>query len=274
MRKGLLQALAPLAAGVLLLAALIAAGRWARGRLRGQDSWSLPFAAIECEPPAGLPREDFLGEVQYLADQPDRLPLLDEALPARLARAFAAHPWVEDVQRVEVLPGRRLRVDLTYRRAVLAVCLPSADAAADGSVLLESASGAGPDALVPCRAVDRHGVLLPVKATQPGLPLLHADVAAPAGRPGTAWGDGRVHAAAAAAAFLEPYREPLGLGDAWWEAAGDTLVLRRARLRLVWGRAPGQEAPGEALAADKVRRLLDYLAEHHTLDGPAHDLRR
>jgi hypothetical protein len=273
MRGRLLQALAPLVAGLLLLAGVVAAGRWARGRLEQQDSWSVAFADIDCVPPEGLTREEFLGEVQFLADHPDRLVLLDPTLPDHLAQAFAAHPWVEQVRHVGVLRDRGVRVEVEYRRAVLAVCLPADHPLAGGSVFLPAWSGMGRNALVPCRAVDREGLLLPARATRAGLPLLHADVAAPTGAPGTPWGDARVRAAAAAAAFLEPHREGLGLADADWEAEGETLILSRPRLRIVWGRAPGREEPGEAPASVKLQRLRAYLDQKRSLAGCEHDLR-
>jgi hypothetical protein len=273
MRGRLLPALAVLLLGLLVLLGVVAAGRWARDRLGQQEGWAVPFAAIDCAPPEGLSREEFLGEVQFIADYPDRLPLLDPALPDRLAKAFAAHPWVEAVKHVRVRHERGVRVDLEYRRAVLAVCLPADHPLAGGSVLLAAWSPSGLNAPVPCRAVDRRGVLLPARATHPGLPLLHTDLSAPAGPPGTPWSDGRVRAAAATAAWLEPHRKQLGLSDAEWQADDETLVLARPRLRVVWGRAPGDEAAGEAPASVKVQRLLAYFERQQTLAGYEHDLR-
>jgi hypothetical protein len=273
MRRGLVGALAAVAGAALVLAGVVAAGNWARSRLQEQQVYSLPFVAIDCAAPRGQSREDFLGEVQFLSGERDRLDLLDAGLPARLAGDFARHPWVEEVRRVEVLPGRRLRVELSWRRAVLAVRLMQGDVPADGSVPLPAWAGAQRSGQVPCRAVDRHGVLLPAQATRPGLPLLNAPVRLPAGPAGTPWGDPRVDAAAAAAAFLEADRERLGLADADWEAEGDTLVLARPQLRVIWGRAPGREKPGEAPAAVKVERLRGYAAEHRGLRGALHDVR-
>jgi hypothetical protein len=273
MRKGLLGALAALAGAALVLAGVIAAGRWAHSRLQEQQFYSLAFMGIDCAAPEGLSREDFLAEVQFLAGQPDRLPLLDAGLPGRLAEAFARHPWVEEVRRVEVLPGRRLHVDLAWRRPVLAVRLMTGDQPADGSVLLPTWAGTMRTGQVPCRAVDRRGVLLPVQATRAGLPILNTAVGLPAGPAGTPWGDARVVAAARAAAFLEAERESLGLADADWEVEGDSLVLARPQLRILWGRAPGQDNRDEASAAVKLQRLRDYAVGHQGLRGCAHDVR-
>jgi hypothetical protein len=273
MGKGFLQALAALAGGVLLLAGVIAAGRWASASLRANQSYSIPFGSIECASPEGQLHEDFLAEVQFIAGEPDRVDLLDEALPGRLAAAFGRHPWVAEVQRVQVLAGRRLGVELRFRQAVLAVRLMKGEVPADGSVPLLTWAGVERTGVVPCRAVDGGGVLLPAKATRHGLPILNAVVRMPAGGAGKAWGDPRVEAAAAAAALLAPHRERLGLADADWEFAGEDLVLARPQLRVIWGRAPGRESKNEATAEVKLRCLLEYADKHRSLAGVEHDVR-
>jgi hypothetical protein len=272
MRKGFLWALVPIAAGSLALAGVLAAGHWARGRLQEHPSYSIPFAAIECAAPEGMAREDFLAEVQFITGEHDSLPILDPSLPAHLAEVFAHHPWVEEVQGVEVLPGRHLRVKLAFRQAALAVRLMRGETPADGSVVLEAWAGQQRSGLVPCRAVDRYGVLLPVKATRKGLPILNASVKLPAGPAGTYWGDVRVAAAAAAAALLAPHHDRLGLADADWEIEGEGLILARPDVRIIWGRGPGREHRGEAPADEKIRRLLEYTGANRQLRGE-YDLR-
>jgi hypothetical protein len=98
-------------------------------------------------------------------------------------------------------------------------------------------------------------------------------VPAPAGRPGTPWGDARVGAAAAVAALLQPHLERLGLEGCSVEVAGDSLTLSKPRLRILWGSPPGREQPGEAAADAKVRRLLDHQAKHGGLEGWEYDVR-
>src|SRR5262249_15720330 len=122
-------------------------------------------------------REDFLGEVRYLSEFPSRLRLLEKGLASRLADAFARHPWVEKVERVEVLPLRQVRVRLVYRQPVLAV--PHA-----GQL----------------RAGDRMGVLRPVTASVEGLPIYRGSPRSPSGPAGTPWGDEAVEEAARRAA--------------------------------------------------------------------------
>jgi hypothetical protein len=271
MLRTTVQTLAPVLAGVFALAGVVEAGRHARAALRGQDAWGVPLNAVECAAPAGLTRVEFLDEVQYLSGCPDRMSLLNDGAPARLADAFARHPWVEAVRRVEVLPGRRVRADLALRRPVLAVSLPVSAHLPGGSVLVETRLVSG--GTLPCRAVDRHGVLLPAGAGHIDLPVLQSRVRSPAGPPGTDWGDDRVAAAAALTDFLGPHLDRLRLADATLEASGPDLVFRRPLLRLVWGRRPGREADDEAAASVKLGRLLQFAADHDGLDGHDLDLR-
>src|SRR5262245_3244017 len=135
----LVRAVVALLAAGLLLAAIGLIGRLTREELRPHERYSVPFEDIQCQPPATLSRTTFLDEVRYLTDLPAHVSLLDERLPRRLADAFACHPWVEKVERVEVSPRGPVHVHLSFRTPVLAV--PVA-----GQV----------------RAVDRNGLLLPV----------------------------------------------------------------------------------------------------------------
>jgi hypothetical protein len=177
MLRKTIKALAVLAAAGLFLAGLVLLGRQALAHLHSQERYVLPFADVACDPPPHLTRPQFLDEVQYLADVPDTLHLIDEDLPRRLAEAFARHPWVERVERVVVGPGRSVEVRLVPRVAVLGVRYA-------GKV----------------RAVDRHGVLLRGDANVRGLPTYSGRALAPRGPAGTPWGDEAVEKAARKAA--------------------------------------------------------------------------
>jgi hypothetical protein len=253
MRKWLVQLAAPLAVAALLLAGAVELGRRARQELRPSPRHTLPFASIDCTPPAPLSREDFLGEVQYLAGLPDQLNLLDERLGERLARAFAGHPWVRGVQRLDLTAAPGVRVRLAYRTPVLAV-----------------PRGGAP------RAVDADGVLLPATAATAGLPAFRGRVERPNGPEGAVWNDPALLAAARTAAFLSERQEQLKLVAVQTTAAG--LVLSTtAGSRVLWGHAPGAETVDEAGAARKLERLLDYCRRHGDLDHPQapreHDVR-
>jgi len=229
----LLRAAAPPLGAALLVLGLAALAGPALEGLRGRERYFISFTDIECQPPGGVSREDFLQDVQYIAGLPDApLDVLDDGLAARLEAAFQRHPWVERVRRVEVGP-RRVRVSLSYRTAVLTV--PLAD---------------GP------RAVDGGGVLLPEAATDPEAPTLRGPARRPAGPPGEPWGDERVAAAARAAAALRPHQGRLKITSI--DVGEGEIRLEWPLGAVQWGRPPGDEAAGEAAADEKVRRLLEF----------------
>jgi hypothetical protein len=157
----------------LFLFGLLRLGKWALGQIRGQDRYTIAFADIDCTPPPDQKRGDFLDEVQYLAEMPSRVRILDEDLAKRLARAFARHPRVASVARVELTPPGRIRIQLLYRTPVLAVLVAGK-----------------------LRAVDGQGILLPRETPTKGLPVFAGQGAPPRGPPGTPWGDPAVEAAA------------------------------------------------------------------------------
>jgi hypothetical protein len=247
--RWLLQVGAPLLAGAGLLAGVLLLGGRARESLRGRVA--LPLADVDCDPPAGMSRAEFLAEVQYLGNLPDSLDLLAPDLGPRLSAAFARHPWVASVEKVEKRTPRGLRAALTFRTPVLAVCLP----------------GRARSCPCPCRAVDRHGVLLPRSPAEADLPTLVTPVAPPAGPPGTPWGDARVSSAARTADYLLPHLPALKMGNCRVEVDRDEVTLRAGRTRTVrWGHPPGREATNEPAAPVKLRHLLDRRGREREVD--------
>jgi hypothetical protein len=168
-----LKVLGPVVGLGLFLLALLWIGKVAWEHIRQQDRYTVALADVDCTPPPGQSRADFLDEVQYLAGLPDRFPYLEEDLARRLAEAFARHPRVEKVVRVELVPPRQVRVELVYRTPVLAVPLAGETRVVDGS-----------------------GVLLPKGISPNGLPVFKDKCAPPRGPAGTPWGDPAVEAAA------------------------------------------------------------------------------
>jgi hypothetical protein len=233
--------------GVLALLGWVIVGRHAGARLPGGDRGTFAFADVDCLAPGTLSRADFLGEVQYLSSLPDRLPLSDKTVATRLAAAFATHPSVKSVQRVEVLPDQ-VRVSLLFRTPVLIV--------------------PGPDAL---RVVDGKGVLLPKTMLAEGLPRLSGQpVSAPAGAEGSPWGDDRVAAVAAVAAELWQHRDRVVVEKITYD--GSEVILLAGKTRIRWGNPPGREVRGEARAATKVLRLCALAAEPGGLEDREIDL--
>jgi len=147
---------------------------------------------------------------------------------------------------------------LEYRRPVLMVQVP-------GALL----------------AVDAEGVLLPSESRDFSpieirtYPRLVGVYTAPLGPVGTRWGDARVLEGAEIAAVLLPTWEPLNLDC----IVPSTLVelghgdqyayqlVTKAGTRILWGRAPSAEIPGEPTAAEKVAWLVGYQQENGTLEG-------
>jgi hypothetical protein len=242
MRSRMTQVLVPIVAAGLLVLGLIAVGKAARDRLRQESRYTFGITDIDCPEPPGLRRDEFLAEVQYLANLPDRLPSLDEDTAARLAGAFAQHPWVEKVEEVCILPPDRARVRLAFRTPVLVVPQPT-----------------GP------RVVDGRGVLLPAAAPSDNLPTLQGEIASPAGLAGSLWGDASVSAAAAVVDTLRPHRERLELTGC--EVRDGIVELNCGRIRVVWGSAPGVEKTGEAPAGNKLQRLLETCGKPGGLDA-------
>jgi hypothetical protein len=226
--KWLVQLVLPLSAGAGLVAGVLVLAGLARDGLRQRGDHFVAFADIDCQPPPGLSRSAFLEEAQYLADLPDQLDLLADDTTARLERGLAAHPWVARVRRVERLV-RGLRAELEYRQPVLWVPRPG-------------------------RAVDGDGVLLPASADRSGLPVLTGRVRAPANQAGQPWGSPAVAAAARVAALLRS-SAAVALDGATIEVAGGVVSVRTKQARIVWGRPPGEEQPGEPDAQAKVERL-------------------
>src|SRR5437764_2619104 len=88
MRAWLVQMVAPLASVAFVVAGVVLLGGAAADDLRKHERYSLAFDEVCCEPPPGVRREEFLREVQYEAELPDRLDRFDTSLASRLRAAF------------------------------------------------------------------------------------------------------------------------------------------------------------------------------------------
>ena len=104
-----LAAIAVSLAGILILADL------ARPSVSRQERYQIPFEEIDCPLPTGMEKADFLAEVAYIGEFPRLLNITDTELPDRLAAAFAKHRRVQKVGKIEVVPPRTVRVELTLK---------------------------------------------------------------------------------------------------------------------------------------------------------------
>jgi hypothetical protein len=173
MRKWGVQAALALAGGMLVLFALVFCGKAARDSLRPQERYTVHFLDIDCPAPPNLTRTEFLSEVQYEASLPNELHVLEEDLPSQLTAAFTRHPWVEQVEAIQLASPNQVKVRLKFRTPVLAV--PQGEET---------------------KAVDRHGVVLPKTAVTRGLPVFHGTARPYTGPAGHPWGDPAVEEAA------------------------------------------------------------------------------
>ena len=182
------------------------------------------------------------------------LSTLDPELTMRVAQAFRLHPWVAKVQRVSKQYPAAVKVELVYRRPAAMVEVP------------------GP-ALLP---VDAEGVVLPTDDFSPldarHYPRIAEIKTSPLGPVGTRWGDTRVSGAASVAAAVADQWERLGLhhivpsgrqsGAPGGRETDAYELFTNAGTRIDWGRPPGAEISGEAMAAGKVAALLEYAQAH------------
>lgn len=255
LRNGL-QVLILLAGLGVVFVGLMELTRITRDKVRDSDRYTALFRDIDCTPPPEKSRADFLNEVRYLTDFPEKLRLLDDDLQERLYKAFGQHPWVEKVERVEIVPPRLIHVSLVYRTPVLAVMREE-----EGSSRLIGVA-------------DRRGIVLPASAYSKELPAFEGGKN-PGGRAGSLWGDEGVTAAARTAWYLRPHQEKLHVTG--FKAVGSGLVIAtQDGASILWGRAPGLEEPGEAPASKKLERLLKYCSEKspdRPASAPGYDVR-
>jgi hypothetical protein len=245
-----------------MLLAVVLIGGWyllwgeVRGHVLGSRDYLVAPTDVEIPPPPNWIRGDLRLEVFRMAGLEGPLHLVDEDLCARLAAAFALHPWVAKVHEVRKRYPAHVKVDLSYRQPLLVVETP-------GELL----------------PVDRQGVLLPAEEFSPlekaRFPRLIGLGTAPLGTAGEPWGDPRV---LGAAEIVD------ALGPAWNELKLDRIaasskpishtpedylyvLLTRGGTQIIWGRAPHIKAAGELTAAEKLRRLRTYVERHGTLEG-------
>jgi cell division septal protein FtsQ len=182
--------------------------------------------------------------------------ILDDNVAERIHNAFALHPWVAKVVRVEKRPGG-VEVELVYRRPVCMVQVR--------------------DGLMP---VDAEGVLLPsgdfAENVKQAYPHLVGIDTSPVGAVGQRWGDRRVADGAeivmAIGANWETLKlqriTPLATGAARATEQGAFDLITRGGTHIFWGFAPSVKTANELPAAEKLGRLLQYQADHeNTLDG-------
>lgn len=243
---------------VLLVAAATFYG-WQKisGRALNRAEFRLDARQIVInQPPAWITADRLKADVIRDASLDRPLSILDEKLNEHLAAAFAAHPWVAEVARVEKFHPARVEVELVYRHPIAVV-----------------ATG---DELLP---IDRHSVALPYQnfalVELERLPAIRGVNSHPGVTKGSPWGDPRVAGAARiASAFgndwyefdladIIPSARPIrGRRDVY-----TYVLVTRRQTRIRWGPEFPQAHSTEPSAAEKCARLREYVKRYGTLDA-------
>ena len=181
----------------------------------------------------------------------DQLSLIDPQSTAKIASAFATHPWVHNVVSVRKLPGGEVDIHLNYRKPVAMVHVFKPNSKDSGSFFFP---------------VDGEGVLLPTTefAQSETLKYIHIEVpdVYPTGVVGGLFGDTRVESAAHLAGILSEYRDQTGVksigvhGDPRQNEVPQLELTTSENRRLFWGSPPGLELRGEPTAVMKLKALL------------------
>lgn len=254
------------AAALAVLGMLAVAGKFAwdsfAASIRTQPRYLVTAERIEISPSPEWIRRDIKRDVLQDAGLDGTLSILDDRaqLHERLNQAFRFHPWVRKVERIELKPPATVQVDLVFRKPIAAIEYVSQEQ----TLLL---------------VIDADLVRLPemdlTEAEKRYLPRIHGIVNRPL--VGETWSDPRVAGAV---------QLVTALGDAWTRLylvdvnpSESPEVTKQSRFyvydlvttggtRIVWGAAPGQEPPGEAKFAEKLKQLKEFV----TLNGPLNSM--
>ncbi len=229
-------------------------------KLESRDEYRLALdkVVIDPAPVAPIPA-DLFEQVQKRAELPNELSVLDRDLPRRLAEGFALHPWIARVVEVRNEFPSAVKVTVEYRQPVALVHVPNG-----------------------YYAVDKDGILLPPqdfsKADASEYIAVKGITSTPQNGAGQRWDDPAVTAAAKLAELLAPKWKQLQVATIIApqnvSAATESDALQfdletQTGTRILWGRAPGTQHPGELTPTQKLGRLNKYLAEFGSFDRPS-----
>ncbi|HID23456.1 MAG TPA: hypothetical protein EYP14_13805 [Planctomycetaceae bacterium] len=226
--------------------------------LSQRPEYLLKATEIETSPPPPWVPPDFVRQAVRRGALPETLSVLDADLTRRVAEAFRMHPWVAKVVSVRKAFPARVFVEVRFREPV---------------AMVRVRNGVYP--------IDGQGVLLPPEdftvAETRQYPLIENIVSTPQGAAGTPWGDPVVHGAARLAAVLKPVWHQFGLKSiraprrTKAQPKMKSLVYQLVTSggsRIIWGRAPGVDYPGELSPKQKVGRMAKYLTVFGGFDQP------
>ena len=226
--------------------------------LGARPEYRISFSQVQVIPaPEDPVPANLVEQVSDLSGMPSELSLLSEGLTAEIAQAFRRHPWVSRVIRVHKSFPAAIVVELEYRKPV---------------VMAQVQGGRIP--------LDAQGVVLPTSdfttSDSHRYPLIQNVVNRPKVRPGNQWNDPGILAATRLAAFLGPHWKALkldaiSLSRITSTTEADDVILELVGTggsKIVWGRAPGSDHPGELEPIQKIRRLEKYLVDYGDYNHP------
>ena len=196
--------------------------------------------------------------------------VMDVALIPEAVTALRSVGWIENIDRVEKTKSG-LEIDLTYRQPVAMVEL--------SRITVKGFKQPRPVML----HVDRSGILMGRGLSNRPEDFLLVSIDQPMYmdqlKAWSKWQDARVQSAAAISAVVKDIWKPMGLYRlmTWRDQsnASDrripfqfwTKMGQKTGVKVIWGNAPGDELPGEALAAVKIEALKAYVAKNGRFDA-------
>jgi len=245
----------------LILCSYIAFKRWGAESLAERYGKLDPAQVIVTEPHSYV-RTDIVDEV-YRATGLAKLSPLDHQATAKIASAFASHPWVRHVHSVRKLPGGEVDVHLEYREPVAVFHLTGQPA----WFRELGYSGDGENDDLYYFPLDGEGVMLPTEkmTLEDAQGLIHIEVweLYPTGNVGTPFGDRRVESAALLAKLLAAVNRQVHVakitvsGDPRLNLIPQMEITTGDNTRVFWGSPPGMEQPGEREARAKLQDLVN-----------------
>jgi hypothetical protein len=160
--------------GLVILVAWL--GQMASLQLGQRDRYRVPLDRVQFDIPSVLDRKSFLAEVRYVSGLTETLDTADQNLLAMLKPAFEKHPWVEQLDAIDVRPSGEVHLNLRFRTPQLAILWRRTT---------ESEN----------RALDKHGILLPIDAPTTNIPMLLNERAVDFAEAGKAWPEAEVQRA-------------------------------------------------------------------------------
>lgn len=222
--------------------------------LAGREEYKVRAEHITItQPPHWIPRH-LVEQVLEQANLAGDLSLLDDNLSKNIAEAFELHPWVEKVISVKKSFPAAVDVQLDYRRPV---------------AMVQVKQGMYP--------VDPQGILLPPEdfavSDTKLYPVIINVHSTPQGPAGSSWGDPAVIGAAKLADALAAHWKKFKLASIECPrgtAASEQMfvLLSEGGSRIMWGRVPGSDHPGELSLDQKIGRLKYVIDKRGGFDQP------